>query len=334
MKKLLTVIVLVSVVVWLGAYGSSYFESSRVNMIVYGNSLTTTVTETSTFTSIYSYTVTSTSTSRTTTTSITTATQTIVTVSTLRTTTSTTATSTFWRTETSTSIVTRTSTSMVPSTSSTTVTLTNTSTSLYPTVTFTSMNASYRTSTVFSPTVTVVSTQTSEISVGSTVTLVRATTTTTTVTEAVVRPCLIASAAYGSELAPQIQILREFRDRTVMVTFVGTQFMRVFNAFYYSFSPAVAGATVANPMLASLVRMLIRPMITALCVASWISCQLPLRSELAALLAGVAASGLIGAIYGTPLVLFMTMRKKAKILRRQMTEAKPYPTSQLFSCRS
>jgi len=144
-------------------------------------------------------------------------------------------------------------------------------------------------------------------------TLVRATTTIMTVTEAVVRPCLIASAAYGSELAPQIQTLREFRDRTVVVTFAGRQFMRVFNAFYYSLSPAVAGATVASPMLAFLVRMLIRPMITALCVASWISCRLPLSSELAALLVGVVASGLIGAIYGTPPVFFMTVRKKAKI---------------------
>jgi len=123
---------------------------------------------------------------------------------------------------------------------------------------------------------------------------------------------LIVSAAYGSELAPQIQTLREFRDRAVVATFAGRQFMRVFNAFYYSFSPAVAGATVANPLLASLVRILIRPMITALCVASWVSCQLPLSSELAALLVGVVVSGLIGAIYGTPLVFFMTVRKKAK----------------------
>jgi len=282
-------------------------------MIAFGNSVTTVVTETSTFTSIYSYSATSTSTSRTTTTSITTATQTIVTISTLRTTTSTTATSTFWRTETSTSITSRTSTNIVLSASLTTVTLTNTSTSLYPTVTLTSMNTSYQTTTVFSPTVTVVSTQTSAIPVWSTVTLLRTTTTTTMVTEAVVRPCVVASAAYGSELVPQIQILREFRDRTVGVTLAGAQFMRVFNAFYYSFSPAVADAIVAKPILASLVRMLIRPMIAALYVASWVFCRLPLSPELAAILVGVVASGLIGAIYGTPFAFFMTLRRKAKI---------------------
>jgi len=305
--------VFAGIVVWLSLNGSFYFEGDHVNMIAFGNSLTTVVTETSTFTSIYSYTVTSTSTSSTTTTSITAATQTIVTVSTLRTTTTTTATATFWRTETSTSITWRTSTSIVPSTSLITVTLTNTSTLLYPTVTSTSMNTSYQITTVFSPTVTVVSTQTSAIPVRSTATLLRTTTTTTMVTEVVARPCVIVSAAYGSELVPQVQILREFRDNTVGVTLAGAEFMRVFNAFYYSFSPAVADAIVAKPILASMVRMLIRPMIAALYVASWVFCRLPLSPELAAILVGVVASGLIGAIYGTPLAFFMTLRRKAKI---------------------
>jgi len=315
MKKSFVVAVLVGVVVWLSLNGSFYFESGRVNRIAYGNSPTTVVTETYTFTSIYSYTVTSTSTTYTTTTTTTTATQTTVSVSTLQTTTTTTATSTSWRTETSTSIASRTSTSVIPSTSLITVTLTNISTSLHPTVTVTSMNTSYRTTTVFSPTVTVASTQTSVIPVASTATLLRATTTITTATQVVARPCVIASAAYGSELAPQIGILREFRDRTVMVTFAGAQFMRVFNAFYYSFSPTVADATVANPILASLARTLIRPLITVLHVGSWIFYLLPLSSELAALSVGIVVSGLIGAIYGTPLSFFMTMRKKAKILR-------------------
>ena len=144
-------------------------------------------------------------------------------------------------------------------------------------------------------------------------TLLRTTTTTTIVTKAVARPCVIASAAYGSELVPQIQALREFRDRTIGVTLAGTQFMGVFNALYYSFSPAVADAIVAKPILASLARMLIRPMIAALYVASWIFCRLPISPELAAILVGVVASGLIGAIYGTPFAFFMTLRKKTKI---------------------
>ena len=49
--------------------------------------------------------------------------------------------------------------------------------------------------------------------------------------------CLIATAAFGSEMAPQIQFLREIRDNTVLQTESGTSFMTGFNQFYYSFSP-------------------------------------------------------------------------------------------------
>ena len=47
--------------------------------------------------------------------------------------------------------------------------------------------------------------------------------------------CLIATAAFGSEMAPQVQFLREIRDGKVMTTEAGTAFMTGFNQFYYSF---------------------------------------------------------------------------------------------------
>ena len=60
--------------------------------------------------------------------------------------------------------------------------------------------------------------------------------------------CLIATAAFGSEMAPQVQFLRELRDNTVMTTQSGTTFMTGFNQFYYSFSPAVADYERENPV--------------------------------------------------------------------------------------
>ena len=52
--------------------------------------------------------------------------------------------------------------------------------------------------------------------------------------------CLIATAAYGSELAPQVQQLRELRDNKLMNTESGSAFITTFNDVYYSFSPYIA----------------------------------------------------------------------------------------------
>jgi len=52
--------------------------------------------------------------------------------------------------------------------------------------------------------------------------------------------CLIATATYGSKLAPQVQQLRELRDNPLLQTSSGTSFMNSFGDFYYSFSPMMA----------------------------------------------------------------------------------------------
>jgi len=78
--------------------------------------------------------------------------------------------------------------------------------------------------------------------------------------------CLIATAAFGSELAPQVQFLREIRDNTVMSTSIGTAFMTEFNQFYYSFSPTIADMERENPMFQEAVRGFITPMISTLSI--------------------------------------------------------------------
>jgi len=52
--------------------------------------------------------------------------------------------------------------------------------------------------------------------------------------------CFVATACYGSALDQHVVFLRQFRDFEVMRTRVGRNFMRLFNVFYYSFSPIVA----------------------------------------------------------------------------------------------
>ena len=80
--------------------------------------------------------------------------------------------------------------------------------------------------------------------------------------------CLIATAAYGSEMAPQIQLLREIRDNQLMSTDMGASFMTGFNQFYYSFSPTIADMERDNPVFKGLVKLGITPMISSLSIMS------------------------------------------------------------------
>lgn len=70
--------------------------------------------------------------------------------------------------------------------------------------------------------------------------------------------CLIATAAYGTELAPEVQNLREIRNR-MYETKIGGEAMHAINHFYYSFSPAVADWERENGAFREAVRLLITP---------------------------------------------------------------------------
>jgi len=76
--------------------------------------------------------------------------------------------------------------------------------------------------------------------------------------------CLIATATYGSELAPQVQLLREIRDNTVLQTQSGTSFMTAFNQFYYSFSPAIADYERENTIFKETVKLTLTPLLVSL----------------------------------------------------------------------
>ena len=76
--------------------------------------------------------------------------------------------------------------------------------------------------------------------------------------------CLIATAAHGTELAPQVQRLREIRDNALLTTESGRAFMSAFGAAYYSFSPYVADLEREHPLLRQAAAVLVAPMLHAL----------------------------------------------------------------------
>jgi peptide/nickel transport system substrate-binding protein len=131
--------------------------------------------------------------------------------------------------------------------------------------------------------------------------------------------CLIATAAFESELAPQVQALRDFRDGIALKTMAGSSFMNVFNGWYYSFSPQVADYERDAPWLKSTVRASIYPLLGILDLSTSIY-SLGGNGEAGIVGAGLAASSLIGLLYFAPLtaVLIVANRKK----QWKMTRAK------------
>jgi len=125
--------------------------------------------------------------------------------------------------------------------------------------------------------------------------------------------CLIASATYGSELSPEVHSLRRFRDTRILPTFAGSQFMAAFDSFYYSFSPNVAEYVSKSAGVRSILKVLLYPLIKILSLAELASRPFTFNGELGALVAGLVASALIGAIYVTPMMLipliFMNKRR-------------------------
>ena len=117
--------------------------------------------------------------------------------------------------------------------------------------------------------------------------------------------CLIATATYGSELAPQVQQLRELRDGTLLQTKSGSSFMIGFNQIYYSFSPAIADYERENPVFKETVKIVITPLITSLSILNFVD----MKSESDVLSYGISLILLnVGMYFVTPIIIIYKIR--------------------------
>ncbi|MBT4551249.1 MAG: peptidylprolyl isomerase [Nitrosopumilus sp.] len=117
--------------------------------------------------------------------------------------------------------------------------------------------------------------------------------------------CLIATAAYGSEMAPQVQMLREIRDNQLMNTESGTAFMGAFNNVYYSFSPVIADYERENPYFKEAVKIAIAPMLSSLSIME------NANSESEVLGLGLSVIALNLAMYlGVPAIAVVGIKRK------------------------
>jgi hypothetical protein len=120
--------------------------------------------------------------------------------------------------------------------------------------------------------------------------------------------CLIATAAYGTELSSQVQLLREIRDNVLLDTQSGTAFMAGFNQFYYSFSPSVADLERQSPVFKEFVKVAISPMLYTLPILN------NADSEADMMWYGLGVILLNAGIYlGIPVFSILTIKNRSKI---------------------
>jgi len=118
--------------------------------------------------------------------------------------------------------------------------------------------------------------------------------------------CLIATAAFGSEMAPQVQLLRELRDNIVLQTESGTSFMAGFNQFYYSFSPTIADYERENQAFKETVKLALTPLLTSLTLLQY--ADIDSESEMLGYGIGVILLN-IGMYFVAPAILVMKIKK-------------------------
>lgn len=121
--------------------------------------------------------------------------------------------------------------------------------------------------------------------------------------------CLIATAAYGSELSQQVQNLRELRDNKLLQTESGKSFMKGFNEFYYSFSPHIADYQRENHVFREAVKIAITPMVSSLSILNYVS----MESEYEVIGYGISLIALnIGMYVGIP-IAFVAVGLRRKL---------------------
>ncbi len=119
--------------------------------------------------------------------------------------------------------------------------------------------------------------------------------------------CLIATATFGTELAPQVQQLRELRDNYLLKTESGSSFMVGFNELYYSFSPTIADLERQSPIFKEAVKLTITPLITSLSLLNYAD----IDSEVQVLGYGISLIILnVGMYFVAPVGIVVLVRRK------------------------
>lgn len=115
--------------------------------------------------------------------------------------------------------------------------------------------------------------------------------------------CLITTATYGSRMADEVQLVRNFRDDTISGSYTGSRYVTALNAIYYSFSPAVARSIDENPAVKPVMRVILAPLIAIVLISKEIYSLLSFSPGIATAIFIIAGGALMGLFYVLPVML-------------------------------
>ncbi len=124
--------------------------------------------------------------------------------------------------------------------------------------------------------------------------------------------CIIATAAYGSAMAPEVVYMRHVRDNMIGSSQTGRTLVNGWNTFYYSWSPPLAQLIASNDALQSTFRVLLLPLVGIIhLTASIYTLTATVNTSFAAVIAFLSAAITSTAIYVvTPLFIILQIRKR------------------------
>ena len=105
--------------------------------------------------------------------------------------------------------------------------------------------------------------------------------------------CFIATAAHGSIIEPHVNMLREFRDRFLLVNAIGKGFVRLYNTC----SPPIADFIAKHASLRAIVRVILLPVVGV----SWVALKF-----------GPISTMVLTLLLGSGLIILVAFRRKLK----------------------
>jgi hypothetical protein len=99
--------------------------------------------------------------------------------------------------------------------------------------------------------------------------------------------------------------MRSFRDYKVRSSFIGNNFVNVFLAWYYSWSPQIAKIISTNEVIRGIFRVLLRPLMYSMRLSEAMFDLFSFMPELASSISILTAAALCGVFYITPLFVFL-----------------------------